>query len=59
MIRREFEQAVSPPVAAELARILPPCDAAPGPGAVLVTASDQSDRAAVTDQADAPQGSPV
>lgn len=33
VIRREFERAVSPPVAAELARILPPCDTAPSAGA--------------------------
>lgn len=80
LIRHEFEQAVSPPVAAELARILPPRDAAPGPGvlriecaalaswigglvtrmlAVLVTANDQPDRAAVTYQAGASQGSPA
>jgi hypothetical protein len=36
VIRHEFEQAVSPPVAAELARILPPRDAAPGPGVLRI-----------------------
>jgi len=36
VIRREFERAVSPPVAAELARILPPCDAAPSVGALRI-----------------------
>ncbi|HLK73557.1 MAG TPA: proteasome activator [Streptosporangiaceae bacterium] len=36
MIRREFERTVSPPVAAELARILPPRDAAPSAGALRI-----------------------
>lgn len=36
VIRREFERTVSPPVAAELARILPPCDAAPSAGALRI-----------------------
>ena len=36
VIRREFERAVSPPVAAELARILPSCDAAPSAGALRI-----------------------
>jgi len=36
VIRREFEQAVSPPLVAELRRILPPRDAAPSAGALHI-----------------------
>jgi hypothetical protein len=36
VIRREVERAVSPPLAAELRRILPPGDAAPSAGAVRI-----------------------
>jgi len=36
VIRRELERAVSPPLAAELERILPPCDAAPSAGALRI-----------------------
>ena len=36
VIRRELELAVSPPLAAELRRILPPHDAAPSAGALHI-----------------------
>jgi Protein of unknown function (DUF2587) len=36
IIRRELERAVSAPLAAELRRILPPCDAAPSAGALRI-----------------------
>jgi hypothetical protein len=35
-IRRELEEAISPPLAAELRRILPPRDAAPSVGALRI-----------------------
>jgi Protein of unknown function (DUF2587) len=35
-VRRELEQAISPPLAAELRRILPPQDAAPSVGALRI-----------------------
>lgn len=36
VVRRELERAVSPPLAAELGRILPPCDAAPSTGMLRI-----------------------